>query len=152
MTPEDKKYTVLIVDDNPSLVKLLTQSLSALTDFRAIGVENGADALVRYFDLEPRPDCVVIDIRMPGLDGYQLVRALRGDTASAKTPLIILSALAQDKDQLGGMLSGADRYLIKPVTPLELIDAIRAAMRLDEQERTERLRALAEAAEESEDS
>ena len=80
-----------------------------------VGVSDGISGLEQFYEL--RPQCVVIDIKMPGLDGYQLVRALRGDADSASTPLIILTALAQQKDQFAGLAAGADLYLIKPVTP-----------------------------------
>ena len=86
---------------------------------------------------------MIIDVRMPGVDGYQLVRALRGDPDSASTPLIILSAMAQDRDQLIGLFAGADIYLQKPVRPLDLIAAIERAIALGDQERIERMRQFA---------
>jgi CheY-like chemotaxis protein len=132
--------TVLIVDDNPKLLKLLSEALSELGGLRVVTAEDGAHGLQCYF--ETRPQCVVIDVKMPNLDGYQLVHALRGDPASAATPLVILSALAQDKDRLAGMLSGSDCYLIKPVTPLELLATIRQALALSAAERARRIQAL----------
>jgi CheY-like chemotaxis protein len=81
---------------------------------------------------------------MPGLDGYQLVRALRGDPETADIPLVILTAVAQDKGQLSGLAAGADQYLTKPVSPQSLIAAIQQAMTLGQQERMRRLRVLAE--------
>jgi CheY-like chemotaxis protein len=132
--------TVLIIDDSPKLLKLLGEALAELGGLRVVTAEDGAQGLQLYF--ETRPQCVVIDVKMPNLDGYQLVHALRGDPASAETPLVILSALAQDKDRLAGLLSGADCYLIKPVTPLELLAAIRQALALSAAERARRLQAL----------
>lgn len=134
--------TVLLVDDNTELLFLLTTALEKLGEFRVVSAVNGADALQLYFDTQP--DCVVIDVRMPGLDGYQLVRALRGDPASAQTPLIILSAMAQEKDQLAGLISGADEYLLKPVKPLDLITIIQRAIGVSEEERQRRMQQLAE--------
>jgi DNA-binding response OmpR family regulator len=105
-----------------------------------VPAEDGADGLQRYFEV--RPDCVVIDVKMPGLDGYQLIRALRGDPASSATPLVILSAMVQERDRLAGFLSGVDEYLLKPVSPLELVRTIHAVIDRSEAERERRLRAL----------
>ncbi len=142
MTLPDTRRTVLVVDDNRQLLEFLTDALEELGNFRVVTAIDGADGLERYFEL--RPHCMIIDVRMPGIDGYQLVRALRGDPDSASTPLIILSAMAQDRDQLIGLFAGADVYLQKPVRPLDLIAAIERAITLSEQERAERMRVLAD--------
>ena len=91
-----------------------------------------------------QPECVIIDIVMPGLDGYQVVRALRGDPATAEIPLVILSALAQDHDHFRGLAAGADQYLTKPVRLERLFAAIDQAVMLAQTEREERARRLAE--------
>jgi CheY-like chemotaxis protein len=133
-------HTVLIVDDNHDVLTLITESLTLLGTYRVVTVDNGVDGLARAIEL--RPACVVIDIRMAGLDGYQLVRALRGDPATSGLPLVILTALIQDHQRFAGLLAGADRYLTKPIKPPELVAAIEEAIRLSEREREERLRAL----------
>lgn len=138
--PGGRAYTVLIVDDNRDLLDLITESLTLLGGYTVITAENGADGLERAFSV--RPDCMVIDIKMPDLDGYQLIRALRGDPASAAIPLVILSALVQEKDRLAGMLVGADQYLTKPIKPPELVAAIQEAIQLSQEERLRRVHAL----------
>src|SRR5579883_2792980 len=115
-------YTVLIVDDDPNLIELLTDGLELLGHFEVISAEDGIQGLERYFEV--RPDCMVIDVKMPGLDGYQLVRALRGDPDSAATPLIILSALAQEQNQFAGLALGADEYLVKLASVYEVVAAV----------------------------
>jgi CheY-like chemotaxis protein len=131
---------VLVVDDNADLRGLVAESLRKLGQFTVVTAEDGAQGLERYFDVHPA--CVVIDVKMPGLDGYQLVRALRGDPASRATPLVILSAMVQEKDRLAGFLSGADEYLVKPVSPLELVRTIERAVGLTQEDRRSRLQGL----------
>lgn len=138
--PASKSFTVLIVDDNRELLDLITESLTLLGDYTVLTADNGADGLARA--VEMRPDCMVIDIKMPGLDGYQLVRALRGDPATAALPLVILTALTQDHYRFAGLLAGADQYLTKPITPPDLVAAIQGAIRLSEAERARRMDAL----------
>lgn len=138
--PASKSFTVLIVDDNRELLDLITESLTLLGDYTVLTADNGADGLARA--VETRPDCMVIDIKMPGLDGYQLVRALRGDPATAALPLVILTALTQDHYRFAGLLAGADQYLTKPITPPDLVAAIQGAIRLSEAERARRMDAL----------
>lgn len=137
-----KTFTVLVVDDDPELLQLLTDGLELLGDFRVIQATDGIQGLEQYF--EAHPDCVIIDVVMPGLDGYQLVKALRGDPASAETPLIMLTALAQDKDEFLGLAAGADQYLVKPVKLRNLVDAVHRAVEITSVERQQHLLALAE--------
>jgi len=142
MTNAGSAKTILVVDDHPQLLDLVKRSLELLGHYQVFTAGDGAQGLERYVEI--RPDCVVIDVKMPGVDGYQLVRAIRGDPETARTPLVILSAMAQEKDQLGGLLAGADVYLLKPVEPPDLVAAIDRAIALSEEERHQRLKKLAE--------
>ncbi len=137
-----ENYTVLIVDDDPDLLQLLTDGLELLGNFQVVQAADGIAGLEQYF--EAHPDCVIIDVVMPGLDGYQLVKALRGDPASAETPLIMLTALAQDKDEFVGLAAGADQYLVKPVKLRNLVEAVQRALEITSEERQQHLLALAE--------
>jgi CheY-like chemotaxis protein len=132
--------TILVVDDNPELLELLREGLSE--HFTILLARDGAEGLTRV--ASAHPDCAIIDIRMPGIDGLQLVRTLRGDPETIDMPLIILTALPEEQGLLPGLLSGADRFLTKPVLPSELIPAIRDALALSAAERTRRLRSLVE--------
>ncbi len=141
--PSDHTVTVLVVDDNPDLCALVTDVLTKLRAYHVITAEDGVQGLERYF--EARPNCVVVDVNMPHVNGYQLIRALRGDPASAGTPLVILSAMVQERDQLAGYLSGADEYLIKPVSALDLVQTIDRVLARSEDERERRIQALLDA-------
>jgi len=131
---------VLLVEDDHDLLSLLTQSLEYFGHFEVIGVADGISGLEQSVRLSPA--CVVIDIKMPGLDGYQLVRALRGDEKTASIPLIILTALGEDQDRFVGLASGADRFLQKPVKPQDLAQTIRETIQIDKAARIRQLNAL----------
>jgi CheY-like chemotaxis protein len=139
-TASNKSHTVLIVDDNKELLEFFKISLALLDDIRIETAENGIQGLERCVELFP--DCVVIDVKMPGLDGYELVRALRGDPATAYIPLVILTAMAQDKNRFIGLASGADQYLVKPVKAGALLESINEAIRISAEERKQRLLSL----------
>jgi CheY-like chemotaxis protein len=134
--------TVLIVDDNAALLEFVTDTLHELGDYVVLTAADGVEGLRSC--AQSQPACVVADVRMPRVDGLQFVRALRGDPATAQIPVVMLSALVQGRDQMVGLLAGADQYLLKPVTPLDLVAAIERAIRLGEAERAERLLRLAD--------
>jgi DNA-binding response OmpR family regulator len=134
--------TVLIVDDNLELLEVLSEGLELAGPFTVVTASDGAQGL--EYCLTYHPDCLVIDVKMPELNGYQLVRALRGDLETAEIPLILLTALAQDYERFAGLAAGTDRYLIKPVTPRELAAAIRDVLALSAQERQRRFSQLVE--------
>jgi DNA-binding response OmpR family regulator len=140
--PETPQFKVLIVDDSPLLLDLLTEMLIEMGNILVFTASDGIQALEQYEIVHP--DCMVIDVKMPGLNGFQVVSALRGDPSSVGMPLIILTALTQDKERFVGMASGADQYLVKPVTPQVLFAAIQKALASTAEERKQRLDRLME--------
>ena len=145
MTSSINEHLVVIVDDNLQLLDLIAKSLSLLGNYRVMTADNGVAGLELV--MLHQPQCVVIDVLMPGLDGYQLVRAIRGDPATAEIPLVILTAMVQDRDRFTGMAAGTDLYLAKPIEPLDLVAAIQQAVQTGQEDRHRRLQELAEAAE-----
>jgi CheY-like chemotaxis protein len=139
-TPSGTSQLVLVVDDSEDLRALVAEALRKLGGYQVVTAEDGIQGLERYFEVHPA--CVVIDIKMSGLDGYQLIRALRGDPDSAATPLVVLSAMVQEADRLAGLLSGADEYLLKPVSLPTLIHTIQTVIDRSEEERRARQQAL----------
>ena len=133
---------VLVVDDDPALLAALAEGLEVVGGYDVATCSDSASGLEHFFTFQP--DCVVVDVRMPGLNGYQFVRALRGDPESAQTPIIVLSALVQDHEQLAGLLSGADAYLTKPIKIADLIMIINQAIFLTSDERERQMRQLSD--------
>ena len=127
---------VLVIDDNPTIVELIKYAVNLQGAYQVIVAYDGVQGLERIF--AEQPDCVIIDVKMPRMDGYQLVRCLRGDARTANTPLIILSAMTREEDQLTGLLSSADEYLTKPFKPTALNAAIERVLHLTPAERQRR--------------
>jgi CheY-like chemotaxis protein len=134
-------YTVLLVDDNQDLLDLLSQALGKLGGYITVCASDGLSGLEQAVAIHP--DCVIIDVLMPQLDGYQLVRALRGDPETANIPLIILSALGRDKERFAGLAAGVDQYLTKPVSIPILVAAIQQSIALNDSDRAQQLQELA---------
>ena len=134
--------TVLVVDDDPDLLQALTDALELLGNYTVVSAADGVQALERCY--ETRPDCMIIDVKMPGLDGYQLVRVLRGDPETASIPLIILSALAQEQNQFAGLALGADEYLVKLTSVYEVVAAVQRVITIGAAERQRQMEALLE--------
>lgn len=140
MSSKNTMKTVLVIDDNPTIVELIKYAVNLQGQYNVIVAYDGVQGLERVY--ADSPDCVIVDVKMPRMDGYQLVRCLRGDARTADTPLIILSAMTREEDQVTGMLSGADEYLLKPFKPTALNAAIERVLRLsplDRQRRTDYL-------------
>lgn len=137
--PAEKK--VLVIDDTETIVEYTRFVLQRYGYTNVITALNGIDGLDAFY--RERPDCVIVDVKMPGLDGYQVVRSIRGDLSAADTPLIIVSALQQPDQRLTGILSGVDEYLAKPYKPQALADALERVMKITPEERTQRMQALA---------
>ncbi|MGV9675338.1 SpoIIE family protein phosphatase [Nocardia sp. NPDC003482] len=121
---DDGRELVLIADDNADMRRHLDRVLSGR--WRTLLVADGESALraVR----EHRPDVIVADVMMPGMDGFQLIRAVRADPRTAATPVLLLSARAGAEAATDGFAHGADDYLPKPFGSRELIDRVAARL------------------------
>ena len=133
---------VLVIDDNPTIVELIKYAVNLQGRYDVVVAYDGVEGLERIY-LE-RPDCVIIDVKMPRMDGYQLARCLRGDPRTLNVPLIILSAMTREQDQMTGYLSGVDEYLTKPFKPSALNAAIERVILLTPADRQRRIEQLAQ--------
>jgi DNA-binding response OmpR family regulator len=140
-TPLDVKR-VLVIDDDPTILELIRHALGRLDRYEVVTAVNGADGLQSYFAAQP--DCVIVDIGMPVMDGFQFVRAIRGHSVSANTPIIVLSALTDDAHQTTGALSGVDEYVAKPFKVSVLCAALERVLQITPEERERRIQDLAE--------
>lgn len=118
--------TVLVIDDEKDLVDLLRDNLEK-EHFDVICAGDGASGL--EIAREHLPDLVVLDLMMPGMDGLEVCRRLRGDPRTAHIPLVMLTARTTEADRVVGLEMGADDYVVKPFSVRELVARIRAVMR-----------------------
>ena len=112
-------HKILVVDDEPALLRLMEFVLEK-QGFTMLTATNGEEALEQA--REQRPDLIVLDIMMPKLDGYQVAEALRADPELGRTPIIMLSAKAQEEDIERGVAVGVDKYVTKSFSPEQLIE------------------------------
>ena len=104
-------HTLLLVDDDPAVHELLAAVLHR-PEWHIDSAYDGLEGLVRA---KERPyDMVLTDVRMPGMSGLEVCQELRKDPATAKIPVIILTALAHEADITAGLAAGADDYIVKP--------------------------------------
>lgn len=115
--------TVLVVDDEPQLVKVLRGYLEQ-SGFRVVTATDGPGALAQF--RRERPDLVLLDLNLPGLDGIDVTRRLR---ALSNVPLIMVTARVEETDRLIGLELGADDYVTKPFSPREVVARVRAVLR-----------------------
>jgi two-component system phosphate regulon response regulator PhoB len=116
----------LVVDDEPDIRVLVAHHLER-EGFRVRSASTGMDAL-REARAHP-PDVIVLDLMLPGMDGLEVCRRLRGESATAHVPLIMLTAKADEVDRIVGLEMGADDYVVKPFSPKELVARVRAVLR-----------------------
>ena len=110
--------TIMVVDDEAALVRLIAYSLQ-MANYRVLQTFSGAEALATL-DKGEVPDLFILDIMMPGMNGFELCQKLRSDGRSKSIPIIMLTAMEQKGDAEKAISLGADDYLIKPFDPLEL--------------------------------
>ncbi|HEX8747005.1 MAG TPA: response regulator transcription factor [Pyrinomonadaceae bacterium] len=136
---------LLVIDDEPNLLRAVSACLRA-EGYEVTTARGGKEALARL--AASVPDLIVSDIRMPGMDGYQLAGHIRGSQRTALVPIVFLTARDETADRIEGFRSGVDAYLTKPFEPDELIAVITSILSRVERTRAEIVR-LVEAREES---
>lgn len=112
---------LLVVDDEPNLLRAVAACLKS-GGYEVNTARSGREALMQL--AEAVPDLLVSDIRMPGMDGYQLARQLRGSPRTALVPIVFLTAKDETADRIEGFRAGVDAYLTKPFEPEELIAVV----------------------------
>ena len=118
--------TVLIVEDEPSQREVLAYNLKA-EGFEVISADNGDDALLLVEEQEP--DLILLDWMMPNLSGIEVCRRLKSRRETRSIPILMLSARSEDVDKVRGLETGADDYLVKPYSVVELIARVRSHLR-----------------------
>lgn len=113
--------TVLVVDDDETIQQLLEVNLQ-MEGYGVAVATDGDEALTTIREM--RPACVLLDVMMPGMDGWEVCRQLREDPELDDIPIVFLSARARQDDVDRGEQVGADAYITKPFDPIELIELI----------------------------
>lgn len=121
-TPSGVAPVVLVVDDDRRVVDLLQIALTA-HGFRVLTAGDGEEALRKAF--ADRPDVIVLDVRLPKKSGLEVCESLRADPEDPTVPIVMVSAAAETEARLQGLARGADDYLTKPFSPMELIARIK---------------------------
>ena len=118
---------VLLVDDDPVMTRLLEVNFR-LAGFR-VGLASSGDAALERMQAVP-PDAVVLDVMLPGLDGYEVCRQMRGRASLANVPVVFLSARAEGDDRVRTDVTGPVDHIAKPFEPVDLVELVRR--RVDE--------------------
>ena len=114
---------ILIVDDSPTDRQYLSDMLSK-NGFKVSTAESAEDAMAKL--KQSRPDLVLMDVVMPGQNGFQATRALSKDESTKSIPVILCSSKGQETDKVWGLRQGARDYVVKPVNPADLLAKIAA--------------------------
>jgi len=119
---DEAEPRILIVDDDPVIVRLLQVNFR-LDGYAVDTASRGDDALATM--KERRPDVVLLDVMMPGLDGWEVCAEMKRDPDLARVPVVFLSARAQDEDRERGFALGVIAYVTKPFDPAQLVVDVR---------------------------
>jgi DNA-binding response OmpR family regulator len=120
---EFRNYKILVVDDEERMVRFIRLNLEH-DGFQVIEANRGAEALEQV--RTKLPDLVLLDVMMPDMDGFEVLRMIR---ETSHVPVIMLTAKGEEDDRVRGLESGADDYITKPFSPRELVSRVRAVLR-----------------------
>ena len=116
---------VLIIDDSPTELHLF-QSMLERAGFDTLVADSGEEGIRQA--ITARPDCILMDVVMPGMNGFQATRKLTKDPATESIPVIMITTKDQETDKIWGMRQGAVEYLVKPIRENDLVAKINAVM------------------------
>lgn len=116
---------ILVAEDDEDILALVVFDLED-EGYEVLTARDGQEAVA--LALERHPDLILLDVAMPGLDGYEVTRRLRADESTRATPVVLLTARAQVKDVIAGFEAGANDYVTKPFRPDELRTRLHAAL------------------------
>ncbi len=117
---------ILVVEDDPDILQLLTYALQS-AGFKTISSQDGYEALNTA--RAHHPDLVVLDLMLPGLDGFEVCKELKRNSETRSIPIIMLTARGEEIDRIVGLELGADDYIVKPFSPREFLLRVRAILR-----------------------
>lgn len=123
MTDHENKKSVLYVEDNPANLRLVEQIIRSIPNVHMWSAPEpllGLELAKEHF-----PDLILLDINLPGMNGFQVLKQIREDSKLHNTPVIAISANAMPKDIDKGMQAGFDGYITKPVNVKELLDLVK---------------------------
>jgi two-component system alkaline phosphatase synthesis response regulator PhoP/two-component system response regulator RpaA len=135
---------IIIIEDDDLVARTVERSLRS--EYFKIAVVDNGEAGLRLARKRP-PDLVILDVIMPGMDGFEVCRAMRGDRQLADVPILFLTAKIKDEDRINGFLAGADDYLTKPFNIDELLLRVRAILRRTQTQATSHVQSESIAAE-----
>jgi two-component system, sensor histidine kinase and response regulator len=123
--PSERLGRVLIVDDEPANVELIVRRLTG-NGYETLTASNGHDAIAAA--IKEQPDLILMDVMMPGLDGWQATKLLKADPKTANIPVVFVTARDRPEDVAAGFEAGGIMYVNKPVEPIELFARVRQAI------------------------
>ncbi len=126
-----EKRSILLIDDDPLIRRIVTRTLDA-KGYQVAEASSGTEGL--DLALKNPPDLILLDVMMPGMDGFQVCAALRQNSLTANTPVLMLTALDQTDSKVRGLQTGADDYITKPFNLDELQTRIEAHLRRSERD------------------
>ena len=121
---------ILVIEDDPDIALSLRLKLERDGGYQVDTATDGAEGMRRAIDHPP--DLVLLDVNLPGMDGFEVCRKLRRDAATAAVPIIMLTARIDEADRVAGLEFGADDYITKPFSPKEALARVRAVLRRSE--------------------
>lgn len=129
-SPSPGKPKILVVDDDPLMRRIVTQSLERAA-YELLEAESGLAGI--QCAIEQHPDLILLDVMMPEMDGFEVIRRLRSHPMTLGVPIILLTALGEMSEKVHGMQLGADDYMTKPFDPRELRARVQAHLKRSEQ-------------------